>query len=158
MPKILTPDDWQKLKTIRLEGWTTDPQAFWGDRKLEENGFEEYWHGLLTDPERLYVGIEENDKLVSIAGTRMEDGKCILMAVYTSVTARGRGLSKQLVHMCIDEVKKKGYSQISLYVTEGQEAAIGMYTNMGFKLTGVEKDCKMGDGLRHNELIMEREI
>ncbi|MEN9604377.1 MAG: hypothetical protein RJB39_62 [Candidatus Parcubacteria bacterium] len=158
--KILTTTDWQKLKALRIEGWQTDPQAFWGDPKLEIDGEEEYWHERLTDPKSFYVGIEEDGKLVSVAGGRWhEDEKSwALMAVYTSVPYRGKRFSKQLVNMVTDEVKKKGGTKIMLYVTEGQNAAISMYEKMGFTHIGVEADCKMGDGKRHNELIMEKEL
>ena len=157
--KILKPEDWQKLKTLRMEGWKTDAKAFWGKPEIEESGEEEYWIGIISDPKRFYFGIEDGDQLVSMASGKLDDdGNWILSSVYTSITARGKGYSTQLVQAVIEEVKNRGSNKIMLYVTDGQQTAISMYEKMGFKHTGVEADCLMGDGQRHDELIMEKEL
>ena len=155
-PHILTPTDWQKFKAIRLRGWATDPISFGGSREQEEIGESEYWTKRLVDPKRFYMAIEKGDTFISMAGVICTpDRGWMLVGVYTVPEARGKGLAKQIVQACLEEAKSRGATTMTLYVNNEQVPALNLYTKLGFKMVRIEKGEVMGDGLVHDEYVME---
>lgn len=158
--RLLSSDDWQKLRDIRLSALKTDPQAFGGNFDEEVNRQEPEWRKRLENSERFSVAIEENNALVSLAGAikNKEDGKWMLVAVYTRPEARGRGYSQELTQFVIEEVKKRGASEIKLTVNVDQKDAVHVYEKAGFKIIETKKGEKMGDGKLHDEYLMVKKL
>ncbi len=154
--RLLSSDDWQKLRDIRLVALKTDPQAFGGNFDEEVDRQELEWRKRLENPDRFSVAIEENDILVSLAGALKdkEDGKWMLVAVYTRPEARGRGYSQELTQFVIEEVKRRGVSEIKLTVNVDQKDAVHVYKKTGFKIMETKRGEKMGDGKLHDEYLM----
>lgn len=156
--KILTPADWEKFKAIRIRGWETNPEAFGGDKQAEIDSDEEYWARRLDNPKRFYMGIEENNKLVSVAGVIIDDHGWTLCGVYTDPDYRGKGLSTRVITECMEEVKRRGGTKMVLFVQSIQATALHLYTKLGFKIIRTGKGEPMGDGKVYDEYFMEREL
>lgn len=81
-----------------------------------------------------YFGIFKNNKLVSIAGQRMQTNDWIeISAVVTHPDYTKRGYAKQLTAHVTQEIIKSGKHPI-LHTTKGN-SAIKLYEKLGFKLT-----------------------
>ncbi|MFA5816421.1 MAG: GNAT family N-acetyltransferase [Bacteroidales bacterium] len=62
-----------------------------------------------------------------------EPGTCELVKMYFRPEARGLGLGKRLLQLCLEEAVKIGYTQIYLETIEPMHAARGLYEHLGFK-------------------------
>ncbi|MCX6224135.1 MAG: GNAT family N-acetyltransferase [Bacteroidia bacterium] len=62
-----------------------------------------------------------------------EPGTCELVKMYFRSEARGLGLGKRLLLLCLDEAVKLGYTQIYLETIDQMHAARGLYEHLGFK-------------------------
>ena len=68
-----------------------------------------------------------------IAPLHGEQDTCELVKMYFRPEARGLGLGKRLLQLCLDEATKLGYTQIYLETIEQMHAARGLYEHLGFK-------------------------
>jgi putative acetyltransferase len=62
-----------------------------------------------------------------------EPETCELVKMYFRKEARGLGLGKRLLELCLDEAVKLGYKQIYLETIEQMHAARGLYEHLGFR-------------------------
>jgi hypothetical protein len=62
-----------------------------------------------------------------------EHGRSHLVVVHVRPRARRRGVAKALVRACVDEVKEKGASRVSLDVLTTNTLARTVWTRMGFE-------------------------
>lgn len=46
---------------------------------------------------------------------------------------RGRGIGRKLMNRLLEEAKKKNLSEVLLFSADHRKAAIGLYTDLGFK-------------------------
>ena len=153
--KILS-DDWKKFRAIRLTGLKSDPQAFGGDITEELNRNELEWRKRLESQDRFFFAAEENGIFVSVAGAKnIGDNLWMLIAVYTLLEARGKGLAKILTEKVIQESKQNGANAIQLMVNIDQKDAVHIYEKAGFKILKTLKAKKMADGKLHDEYLME---
>lgn len=82
--------------------------------------------GFPNDPPQILGG-------AGIAPLPGEPGICELVKMYFRPDARGVGLGKLLLLLCLDEAVKLGYTQIYLETIEQMHAARGLYEHLGFK-------------------------
>jgi len=98
---------------------------------------------------KYFVVVKENDESVvkdevgsaanlimggaGIAPLPGEPGTCELVKMYFRPQARGLGLGKSLLQLCLDEAKKMGYRRIYLETIEQMRAARGLYEHLGFE-------------------------
>lgn len=81
-----------------------------------------------------YFGIFKDNKLVAVAGQRMQTNDWIeISAIVTHPDYTRRGYAKQLTAHVTKEILKENKHPI-LHTTKGN-AAIGLYESLGFKLT-----------------------
>jgi ribosomal protein S18 acetylase RimI-like enzyme len=157
--KILSSEDWQKLRDIRLFGLKSDPHAFGGSFDEEIHRQEPDWRKRLENPDRVFAAVEENNVFISLAGAlKDEEGNWMLVAVYTLPEVRGKGHAQNLTKLVIEEVKKKGAQSIRLMVNVDQADAVRVYEKTGFQITKTIKGEKMGDRKLHDEYLMEKEL
>src|SRR5687768_6786251 len=105
--KLLTSDDWEKYKNIRLAALTTDPQAFGSSLADEIRREEPEWRMRLENPIRFFYVVEENGVIQSIAGGfKDNENKWNVVAVHTLPEARGRGDAEILVSKLVERAKK----------------------------------------------------
>jgi len=152
--KKLTPNDWVKLKKIRLLALESDPQAFGGNFGEEIDRSSEDWRKRLASPNRIYIAGEMEGNPVALAGALLDrDGEWMIVAVYTSPEVRGRGYAQELVKVVIEELRKRGVNSIKLTVNTDQIDAVRIYEKFGFK-TYEDLEEEMGDGKLHKAYKM----
>ena len=96
-------------------------------------------------PKAMYFAVLENDKIIGCAGVaQLENYKgnvCELQKMYFLEEARGRGLGKQLMQVCLDKAReyrfKKCYIETMPYMKDAQK----LYKKVGFEY--IEE--RMGD-------------
>ena len=92
-----------------------------------------------------YFGIRQDDKLVAVAGERMQlEGLTEISAVCTDPSYTGRGYAQQLItHICRLNLQR-GIMPF-LHVLETNQRAISLYEYLGFRRRGGISFWKMKD-------------
>eukprot|EP01032_Pedospumella_encystans_P025201 gene25201-28490_t len=143
--RLLTGEDWQQWKAIRLESLLDSPAAF--GRSYEED----------CDKDDAYFrdGIEVNaiwgafvgDNLVGVVGFSIERGeryrhKGKIFGVYTVPAARGKGICKALLLLAIEYAKTK-VMWLAIHVWTTNLAAYRLYESVGWQVYLYREGCKI---------------
>ena len=71
-----------------------------------------------------------------------------IWSIYLRPDCRGRGIGARLMHWGLEELKKRGYLEATLWVLEENLTARAFYENLGFTLDGAVKDIRIGKILK----------
>lgn len=136
----LKPDQWQRLRDMRLRLLEADPDSFGSTLEREQNYSAEQWAGRSGNPNVATFLATENgiDYGISAGGPyRSHSRDCAGMySVWVDPRMRGRGLGEQLIHAVISWAKEAGFDELCLEVGDHNTAAITLYERCGFLPTG----------------------
>ena len=171
----LAPDDWRAYREMRLRALAEEPHAFgesyanaaalpharWR-RRLEEA--QPGGRSVLLFARRgaRFVGIIAAVPLrADPAADRPEDEdtrEARIISVFVAPEERGRGTGALLMEAVLRAIADApSYDRVSLTVNTSQTAAIALYRRFGFEAVD-ELDATMGNGERHRELLMHRDL
>ncbi len=158
--RVLTPNDWEQFKQIRLQALQTDPQAFFVTYEKELETSDEEWKNKLQKQTHVYVGAFEGECTVGLAGAFTMDTpqEWVLISMYVNPEFRGRDIGGQLIRAIEDIVKEKGATRLSLLVNEHMTSAVRLYEKIGFEIVETVPDQTVGDGSVVNEYRMVKQI
>jgi predicted GNAT family acetyltransferase len=156
------PQDWSKLRTIRLIALKTHPEAFGAVYDHELNETDQYWINKLNDPNQTYYAIEINNVFVSIAGVkRVTKDSRMIVSVYTLEAYRKNGYSKKIIQRIIYDTRKQSIcKKVFMYVNSSLNYVVSFYEKLDFMNVKSEnyKQCKMGNGIVCDLLYYEMNI
>lgn len=125
------PDDWRDYRTLRLEALADSPDNFWVTRAEVRRWSEAQWRRrLATNPNN--VLIRRADRPIAMAALwEPPEGGALLVAMYVTPSARGRGLGAALVRVIAERARERGHETLTLEVTSSNTAGIALYERMG---------------------------
>jgi ribosomal protein S18 acetylase RimI-like enzyme len=137
---VLTPDDWQLWRELRLAALADAPGAF-SSRLADWQGAgdrEERWRARLAIPGSHNVVAARDGEPVGMASglPSGQPGVAELASMWVRPDARGQGVGSELVASVEAWARQAGASQLRLGVAEGNEPAIALYRRHGFAATG----------------------
>jgi RimJ/RimL family protein N-acetyltransferase len=145
--RILTGDDAEEFRRLRLEALAREPYAF--SRDLEEERArppESVASRLCAVPDgNFVVGAFQDRHMVGQAGFFRHEGrkeyhKGTIWGVYVTAAARGQGIAKAMLIRLLDRVRDyPDLEQVTLSVSMPQEAARQLSSALGFEVYGHEK-------------------
>jgi ribosomal protein S18 acetylase RimI-like enzyme len=144
--QVLKPEHAREYRALMLEAYAQSPDAFTSTPEERAAEPEAYWTRRIADGSGHSVafGAYVEEKLVGTAALEFSakpktKHKVLLIGMYVSPKARGRGLGKQLIQAAIHFVQARaGTTVITLTVTQGNESAINLYRAAGFAEFGTE--------------------
>lgn len=84
-----------------------------------------------------YFVAEQNGEIMGGGGIfpteNLPAGTCELVKLYLAAPARGKGIGKKLLGLCIEKALELGYSQIYLESMPELKIAVPMYEKAGFR-------------------------
>lgn len=96
-------------------------------------------------PRAVYFLIEDDGQILGCAGIAQldnyEGNVCELQKMYLLPEARGRGLGKKMMKVCLDRARLYGYEQVYIETMPYMKAAQKLYQKSGFEYI----DAPMGD-------------
>lgn len=145
--KLLTPTDANAYWELRLEALQQNPEAF--ATSFEEaiqriNPIEQVEKNLQTEGNYTF-GAFHQEKLVGMVTLSQESylkmkHRANIFAMYVSPQARGLGAGKALLIGAINKAKSiEEIEKINLSVVSTNEKAKNLYSQLGFKVFGVEE-------------------
>ncbi len=90
--------------------------------------------GKYAEPEGcLLLAFFQEDWVGCVALRSLGEGICEMKRLYVRPTCRGHQIGRLMVEALIVKAKLKGYSAMRLDTLSTMQAALGLYTNLGFK-------------------------
>lgn len=125
----------------------------------EEYGWDWTYEGLVADivsqfvknfdrdAERCWVAEREGEIVGSVFVVKQDADTARLRLLYVDPAARGLGLGRRLVDVCIQFARKKGYQRMELWTNDCLVSARRIYEAAGFQLTKEEAHHSFGKDL-----------
>ena len=133
-----TAQDWQQLRTIRLQSLREAPYAFGSTLQHELDFSEETWRQR-AEGNLVFLARGQDQVLGTATGFRdptTPAGSVRLVAMYVSPSARGTGCAFLLLDAVAAAARAEGAGQLVLDVTEVNPVAARCYSRYGFRPTG----------------------
>jgi GNAT superfamily N-acetyltransferase/SAM-dependent methyltransferase len=138
------PDDWERLRDIRLRSLLDAPEAFGSTHEREAaqsdddwRAFADGWEG--TAHQAVYVAADDHGRWVGLAVGAVREADTSLAnlyAMWVDPDSRGLGVGRQLVESVVAWAAGTGAERLELCVTEANEPAVALYRSAGFEPTG----------------------
>lgn len=156
--RLLTPQDWEIWKSLRLEALREQPQAYNGAYEDEILYEDEVYISRL---QKTHVwGAFKGGRLVGCIGLSYHTGKKLahkgyVYTVYVQSGCRGEGIAAQLLKTVITFAKKR-LVQLNLRCTDSLEGqkALNLYKRYGFQVIGQEPYSLHVNGKFYSEFLM----
>ena len=136
----MTPDSWERVRTIRLRALAESPDAF-GTTVAEWEGRPPGdWRERLEDPAAAtFLAVSGNRDRGIVACRRYDDGGADagLFGMWVEPDSRARGIGGALVDAVVAWARDHGFPGILLDVADTNPPAIRLYESRGFSRTGV---------------------
>lgn len=131
------PEDWQRLRDLRLSALADAPDAFASALEEEGNFSEADWRGRLSDEDWITFFARIGETYLGLATCGLYDDAAGLYSMWVAPKARGRGLGDALVQAVVAVARAQGHSQLLLDVGDENLPAIRLYARNGFRPTGL---------------------
>jgi ribosomal protein S18 acetylase RimI-like enzyme len=152
----LEPGHAAAYRALMLDAYHRHPDAFTSSVAEREVLPLAWWQARLSiDPmaSEVVLGAFSGSALTGAAGLSFETRdkarhKATLFGMYVPETQRRTGVGRQLVEAALAQARQRpGIRQVLLTVTQGNNAAQGLYERCGFVSFGVEpRAVAVGDG------------
>jgi GNAT superfamily N-acetyltransferase len=154
--------DWALWRDLRIDALTEAPYAFGESleaaKARDEAGWRAWWNpdDPTTGPRYLATSDGVALGMCSIVFPPDLGSEPLIISMWTTPAARGRGVGRALVEACIDYCARTGRARLLLGVVEDNLPARRLYDRLGFTLTG---DCEpLASDPSSTLLWMAREI
>ncbi|WP_438490310.1 GNAT family N-acetyltransferase [Streptomyces sp. S186] len=125
-------------------GPTDAPGAFGSTLEREQAFTEEAWRERLTRRNQFVA--EGGDTACGLIGILPDaPGIAQLVSMWVHPAARGRGVADLLVRAALRWAQDHGFSQVELWVTEGNAHAERLYARHGFQQNGRVQPVREGE-------------
>ncbi|WP_338773565.1 GNAT family N-acetyltransferase [Nocardia vulneris] len=163
--RLLTADDWETFRRIRLRALADTPQFFGSTLADAQARTEQGWRAVLSERVQ-YVAVADGVELGTVgAGVELgtvgamrdaERGGLHLVSMWVAPEARGTGVSDLLVEAVLDWADTAGSPPVWLEVADGNTVAERLYLRHGFVRTGVTGPVAPDDPRLEHELVRRR--
>ncbi len=154
---LLTADDWQRYRDIRLRSLEINPEAFGGKHEVESLWSEDQWREQLqkfspvvasrngTDIAAMTIEVLEGD----------HGATCWIGGCWSDPGARGSGAFRALFNFVDQEADARGWNRQGLGVWRHNDSAIAAYKALGFDFAGEPMPSSSRPGLFYIHMIRD---
>ena len=139
---VLTPDDWQLLRQVRLKALADCPDAFTATLEAEIGMTEDDWRMLLANADwRTFIALVGVTAGGNVCGGTI-DGRKGLFSMWVDPQFRGKSVGDLLIGSVIEWAKSEQAATLYLEVADVNSSAIRLYERHGFLPTGNVSACR----------------
>ena len=153
--EIIHPDDWFRLRAIRLKSLQVNPEAFGGNYEIESAETESEWRKKFEKLDFLIASIDGRDAaLMSVEELDGDFGAtCWIGGCWSDPAYRGKGLLRAMMNF-VDQ-QDSGWQVQGLGVWIDNYSAIAAYEKLGFVKMGEDTPSTRQPGKFHQRMIRE---
>jgi len=130
--RALEPGDWEVLRDLRYGAMTDTPDAFGSTLARERTLAEDEWRRRATNTAVAF----HNSRPVGLVGCVVIDREAELVSMWVAPNARRLGAGRALVDWARTRARELGFTDITLWVADGNDDAARFYEECGFSRTG----------------------
>jgi ribosomal protein S18 acetylase RimI-like enzyme len=143
----LKRQDASSYRSLMLEAYELHPDAFTSSVAERASLPLSWWESRVKedlDPAEMVLGAFQGSRLTGVVGVSFEARekarhKAHLFGMYVPSASRQSGIGKALVLAVLEQARaRKGVKLVQLTVTQGNDAAQGLYERCGFSVFGIE--------------------
>jgi GNAT superfamily N-acetyltransferase len=140
----LDQEDWATYRRVRLEALREAPYAFGSTLAREQERPETEWRQAVASRTRFVA--ESGSAVVGTVscGDGESTGVAALTGMWVDPGFRHQGIGALLVERVIGWARDTGYSQVVLWVVDGNDSAERLYARYGFRRTGAQEEVRPG--------------
>ncbi len=139
--RVLSPEDWELWRDIRLRALADSPEAFGATLTEWQSADQDRWRQRLSAVPFNVVAVVSDEVVGQASGTPLDDEQRVeLISMWVAPSARGSGVADALVAAVRDYAERAGAIAVRLSVRRFNERAIGMYERAGFVLADESGD------------------
>ena len=153
--EIIHPDDWFRLRAIRLKSLQVNPEAFGGNYEIESAESESEWRKKFEKLDFLIASIDGRDAaLMSVEELDGDFGAtCWIGGCWSDPAYRGKGLLRAMMNF-VDQ-QDSGWQVQGLGVWIDNYSAIAAYEKLGFVKMGEDTPSTRQPGKFYQRMIRE---
>jgi GNAT superfamily N-acetyltransferase len=151
----LSPDDWQRLRDIRLAALRSDSHAFGGNLEAESAMTENEWRakfeiftGLVAMLDGVDIGFMSVENLAGDFGSTCWVGSC-----WVDPEFRKLGALRSLFQYVDDHAIERDWAIQGLGVWVDNYSAIAAYEKLGFVMMGEKQESTRKPGLYYQRML-----
>ena len=135
---LLSQDEWERLKAIRIRALIENPEAFGANLEEVQAQSKEVWLKLFEKEDYLVASINGIDVgMLYIEVLKGDHGAtCWIGGCWTDPAYRGKGVMRALFNYIDLHAKEKNWSRQGLGVWTDNFSAINAYEYLGFAFAG----------------------
>jgi ribosomal protein S18 acetylase RimI-like enzyme len=122
---LLTPNEWERLKQIRIRALTANPEAF--GAKLTE---------VISQPKEDWLKLYEKEDYLIASSGGVDVGMLYIEVLKGDPGYRGIGVMRSLFNYIDNHSSEKGWQRQGLGVWADNLVAINSYKSLGFTFAG----------------------
>lgn len=155
--ELLTPDQWQRLRNIRLRSLKESPNSFGGQLEVEGKFLENQWREKFSTLDYLIAAIDGVDiALMSVETFAGDHGAtCWIGGCWSDPLFRGQGALRALFDYVDLHSKERGWQRQGLGVWADNEGAIAAYRAIGFEKAGSDQASERQPGRFYIHMVRD---
>jgi RimJ/RimL family protein N-acetyltransferase len=136
--ELLSPDQWQRAKDLRLASLRDSAHAFGGDLEFESAQSESEWRAKFEKLSYIVASVDGTDSAIMTVENLVGDygAKAWIGGCWSSPEYRGVGLLKAMMKYVDEHAHDKGWQRHGLGVWVDNHPAIAAYERLGFVTMG----------------------
>jgi phosphinothricin acetyltransferase len=150
----MTPDDWEQVRSIYLEGILTGNATF----ETAAPSWEKWDEGHLPIARLVMRDEEEVLGWAALSPVSKRDvyRGVVEVTVYVAESARGKGIGRALLEALIAESEKNGIWTMQASIFPENTASVELHAKCGFREVGRRERIAMLNGVWRDTLLFER--
>ena len=150
----MQPSDWERVRSIYLEGIATGNATF----ETSAPAWARWDADHLSKPRLVF---REGEKVCGWAALSRVSGRCVYagvaeVSVYVAQDQRGRGIGRDLLTALVHRAEQAGIWTLQAGIFPENRASIELHLKCGFREVGVRERLGQMAGVWRDVVLMER--